>query len=124
MSKRADSRYRSGPSRDWLKIKCFDEAELEVRGVVRRPGHATQAILVDRERRYVGKAAVTLNLAMRERLWERVKAKPGTMPDGLPKDVQREKADWLLPGLVGKVKFLKGEEELRHATLREVHEEG
>jgi ATP-dependent DNA ligase len=80
--------------------------------------------LVDRERRYVGKAAVTLNLAMRERLWERVKAKPGTMPDGLPKDVQREKADWLLPGLVGKVKFLKGEEELRHATLREVHEEG
>ncbi len=89
---------------------------------MRRPGRQTKAILVDRERRYVGKAAVTLNLVMRERLWERVKAKPGSMPEGLPKDVQREKAEWLQPGLVGRVKFLKGEDELRHATLREVHE--
>ncbi|HEV7416948.1 MAG TPA: hypothetical protein VGN98_12370 [Tianweitania sediminis] len=66
---------------------------------MRKPGQATQAILVDQERRYVGKAAVTLNLAMRERLWERVKARRGAMPEGLLKDVQREKADWLQPGL-------------------------
>ncbi|MFC5039060.1 hypothetical protein [Tianweitania sediminis] len=66
---------------------------------MRKPGQATQAILVDQERRYVGKAAVTFNLAMRERLWERVKARPGAMPEGLPKDVQREKADWLQPDL-------------------------
>jgi ATP-dependent DNA ligase len=30
VSKQADSIYRSGPSKTWLKIKCFAEAELEV----------------------------------------------------------------------------------------------
>ena len=33
VSKRADSRYRSGPSKAWLKIKCFTESEFEVVGV-------------------------------------------------------------------------------------------
>jgi ATP-dependent DNA ligase len=122
VSKRADSRYCSGRSTAWLKIKCYEEAMLQVMGVVRKPGQATQAILADHEHRYVGKAAVTLNNQMRERLWERVKAKAGPMPAGLPKDVQRNKADWLQPGLVGRVRFLKVEETLRHATLRDVEE--
>lgn len=73
VSKRADSRYVSGRSTSWLKIKCYDEAFLQVMGLVRKPGQATQAILADHEHRYVGKAAVTLNNKMRERLWERVK---------------------------------------------------
>lgn len=123
VSKRAASTYVSGRSTAWLKAKCFDEAELEVMGVVRRPGQATQAILADREHRYVGKAAVTLVNAQRERLWQRIKAKPGKMPAGLPKDVQREKADWLPPGTIGRVKFLKGEEVLRHASLKEIRED-
>jgi ATP-dependent DNA ligase len=96
---------------------------LQVIGVVRKPGKATQAILADHKHRYVGKAAVTLNNEMRERLWDRVKANAGPMPAGLPKDVQKNKADWLQPGLVARVRFLKGEETLRHATLREVQEE-
>jgi ATP-dependent DNA ligase len=32
VSKRADSPYRSDPSKAWLKMKCFDEAEFEIRG--------------------------------------------------------------------------------------------
>lgn len=124
VSKRADSQYRSGRSTDWLKIKCYDEADMEVMGLVRRPGQATQAILADAEHRYVGKAAVTLVNAQRERLWERIKAKPGKMPAGLPKDVQREKADWLPPGTIGRVKFLKGEDQLRHASLKEIRDLG
>ncbi|MBP0439123.1 RNA ligase family protein [Tianweitania sediminis] len=122
VSKRADGRYLSGRVADWLKIKCFTEDDLQVLGVVGRPGQATQAILADGEGRYVGKAAVTLVSAQRERLWARVKERPGAMPEGLPKDVQKEKADWLAPGLVGRVKFLRGEEWLRHATLRAVSE--
>ena len=35
-----------------------------------------------------------------------VKAKPGT--------------EWLKPGLVGRVRHLKGEQQLRHATPREL----
>lgn len=55
---------------------------------------------------------------MRERLWARVQkgakpvkgvqAKPGT--------------EWLKPGLIGRVRHLKGEETLRHASLQEVAE--
>ena len=37
-----------------------------------------------------------------------VKVKPGTQ--------------WLKPGLVGRVRHLKGEQLLRHATLREIRE--
>jgi hypothetical protein len=55
---------------------------------------------------------------MRERLWSRVKAnakpvkgveaKPGT--------------EWLKPGVIGRVRHVKGEETLRHATLQEIAE--
>jgi ATP-dependent DNA ligase len=33
VSKRADSRYRSGPSTAWLEVKCVEEADIEVLGV-------------------------------------------------------------------------------------------
>jgi bifunctional non-homologous end joining protein LigD len=45
VSKRADSRYKSGPSKSWLKAKCFVEADLEVLGVVREQGEAPLALL-------------------------------------------------------------------------------
>lgn len=36
------------------------------------------------------------------------------------KGLAKEKAEWPKPGLV---KFLKGEEKLRHASLKDFHEE-
>jgi ATP-dependent DNA ligase len=56
VSKRADSRYKSGPSKSWLKAKCFVEADLEVLGVVREPGEAPMALMAkaDGSRKYVG----------------------------------------------------------------------
>jgi len=38
VSKRADSRYRSGPSKAWLKTKCFVESDFELLGIVHQPG--------------------------------------------------------------------------------------
>ncbi|TIW19133.1 MAG: ATP-dependent DNA ligase, partial [Mesorhizobium sp.] len=35
----------------------------------------------------------------------------------------KQKAEWLKPGLVGRVKFLKGEEALRHASLKDFWED-
>ena len=32
-------------------------------------------------------------------------------------------AQWVQPGIVGRVRFLKGEETLRHATLKDWREE-
>jgi bifunctional non-homologous end joining protein LigD len=123
VSKRADSRYRSGPSKSWLKAECFEEADLEVLGVFREQGEAPLALLAaaDGSRKYVGAAVIGLNRAMKERLWERVAGTPGRAPKGIP--VKKPNAQWVKPGLVGHVRFLKGEGGLRHATLQDFREE-
>jgi bifunctional non-homologous end joining protein LigD len=120
ISKRADSRYRSGPSKAWLKTKCFVKSDFELLGVVREPGQAAQALMATPDRKHVGGAIVALKGAMRDRLWERVKTSPAPAPKGFKK----AGAEWVQPGLVGRVRFLRGEGGLRHATLKEVREEG
>ena len=55
-----------------------------------------------------------------ERLWARVQAKAGATA---PKGIRADKAEWVKPGLRGRVKFLRGEEKLRHASLRDWNED-
>ncbi|WP_353646235.1 RNA ligase family protein [Mesorhizobium sp. WSM2239] len=119
VSKRADSRYRSGPSKVWLKTKCFVESDFELLGVVREPGQAPQALMATPDRKYVGSAIVALKGAMRDRLWDRVKTRPAPAPKGF----RNPGAEWTQPGMVGRVRFLRGEGGLRHATLKEVRED-
>ena len=45
VTKRADSKYRSGRTRDWLKIKSFEEAEFDLVGVRRERGKPAMALL-------------------------------------------------------------------------------
>lgn len=120
VSKRARSVYRSGRTDTWQKIKCFAEGVYEIAAVLREPGRPAVAYMVtpDAERRYVGGAFITLNAELRERLWARVQTK------GKPvKGVQAKPgAEWLKPGLIARVRYLKGEQTLRHATLREIAE--
>ena len=115
VSKRADSLYRSGRSKNWFKVKCFEQSTYEIAGILREPGKPVVAYMVtpDKERRYVGGAFVTLNQQIRDRLWQRVQknakpvkgvtAKPGTV--------------WLKPGISATVRHLKGTGGLRRATL-------
>lgn len=120
VSKRVNAPYRSGRTETWVKTKCFEEAVYEVAAVLREPGRPAVAYLVtpDKERRYVGGAFITLNREIRERLWARVQA------DAKPvKGVERKAGiEWLKPGMVARVRYLKGEQKMRHATLREVGE--
>jgi hypothetical protein len=52
-------------------------------------------------------------------LWAKVQATKGKPV----KDVDAKPGtEWLKPGLIGRVRHLKGEEKLRHATLQEVAE--
>lgn len=121
VSKRPGSIYRSGRSRDtWLKAKTFTEDDYEIAAVLREPGNPTIALMVtpDAERRYVGSAFITLNNAMRERLWARVQGK-GPAPKGM---TPKPAAEFVRPGMIGRVRHLKGEQKLRHATLREIRE--
>ncbi len=119
VSKRASSVYRSGPTRDWLKTKSFTEATYDIIGVQRGPGQPATVLMAD-QGRYVGSAFVTFPRAIRERLWARVQEKAG---GAAPAGLKAEKAEWVKPGLRGRVKFLRGEEKLRHASLQEWSEE-
>jgi DNA ligase D-like protein (predicted ligase) len=121
VSKRADAPYRSGRQPTWLKTKCFEISTYEVAGVLREPGRPAVAYMVtpDRERRYVGGAFITLANAQRERLWKRVQAK-AKPPAGFGKP--KAGTEWLRPGQLARVKHLKGEDELRHASLTELDE--
>ncbi|MER8810993.1 ATP-dependent DNA ligase [Mesorhizobium australicum] len=118
VSKRKGSTYRSGPTMNWRKIKCYAEKEMDIIGVQREAGKPAMVLMADKGR-YAGGAFVTFKADKRQALWDRVQGKVGgPVPIGLAK----AKAEWLKPGLVGRVRFLKGEEKLRHASLKDFRE--
>lgn len=120
VSKRKDSVYRSGISTAWLKIKSYAVDEYDLIGVEHEPGKPAFALMAERGTgRYVGAAFITLNRQMRERLWQRVQERAGSAPKGM----KRPATQWVKPGLVGRVKHMRGEEDLRHASLQDFRED-
>ncbi|TIV60220.1 ATP-dependent DNA ligase [Mesorhizobium sp.] len=113
VSKRLDGVYRSGSTMNWRKIKCYIDKVMNIIGVKRETGKPAMVLLAQNGR-YMGAAFVTFKADKRQRFWERVQAKAGAPP---PQGLVKEKAEWLKPGLVGRVKCLKGEKKLRHASL-------
>jgi len=109
--------------RDFDKLaeaKCHAIGEFDLLGVEREPGKPAFALLAERGTgRYVGSAFITLNREMRERLWKRVQEHAGPAPKGM----KRPATKWVKPGLIGRVKHLRGEEDLRHASLQDFREE-
>jgi bifunctional non-homologous end joining protein LigD len=78
VSKRRDSKYRSGRSTNWLKVKALTESEFELLGVERERGKPAFALMGEPgTRKYVGSAFVSVNREMRERLWKRVQEHAG-----------------------------------------------
>ncbi|WP_352736802.1 hypothetical protein [Mesorhizobium sp. M0460] len=107
-------------STNWLKAKCYSIDEYELLGVEREAGKPAFALMAERGTgRYVGSAFVTLNREMRERLWKRVQEHPGAAPQG------HEAAGdaWVKPGIIRRVKHLRGEEDPRHASLHDFRED-
>jgi ATP-dependent DNA ligase len=119
VSKKISSRYVSGRSKAWLKVKCFADAEFTVIGwELANRGPAT--VLLARETsdglEFAVSAFVTLAADERDRFWSAMKrlasaAPPLTLPG-------YRSALWVRPDLRVAAKFLKGEERLRHATFR------
>ncbi|SDA91581.1 RNA ligase family protein [Mesorhizobium qingshengii] len=120
VSKRRDSKYRSGLSASWLKAKCYSVDEYELLGVEREAGKPAFALMADRQTgRYVGSAFINSSQAIRERLWKRVQERVGPAPKGM----KRPATQWVKSGIIGRVKHLRGEEDLRHASLQDFREE-
>ena len=99
-----------------MKIKSYVVSELEVVGVLEGRGKPTMALMVDRQNNYLGGAFIT-NRKIKERLLARVRTKTGPLPKGIGK---RPDAQWLQPGVMAKVRHLRGEDELRHASVEAV----
>ncbi|MER9211634.1 ATP-dependent DNA ligase [Mesorhizobium sp. M0663] len=121
VSKRIDSKYVSGPTTNWLKTKCYTIDEYELLGVERERGKPAFALMAEPgTRKYVGSAFVSVNREMRERLWKRVQEHTGPPPKNMPK---RPATQWVKPGIKARVKHLRGEEDLRHASLQDFWDE-
>ncbi|MER9024939.1 ATP-dependent DNA ligase [Mesorhizobium sp. M0815] len=121
VSKRIESKYVSGPTNNWLKTKCYTTGEYELLGVERERGKPAFALMAEPgTRKYVGSAFVSVNREMRERLWKRVQEHAGPPPKNMPK---RPATQWVKPGIKARVKHLRGEEDLRHASLQDFWDE-
>ncbi|WP_318011241.1 MULTISPECIES: hypothetical protein [unclassified Mesorhizobium] len=104
---------------NWRKIKCYDVKDMDIIGVQRERGKPAMVLMADKGH-YRGGAFVTFKADKRQVLWDRVQGKVGGL---VPKGHKKDKAEWLKPGLVGRAKFLKGEESLRHAKLLDYRED-
>ncbi|MDF3218633.1 ATP-dependent DNA ligase, partial [Mesorhizobium sp. M7A.F.Ca.CA.001.09.2.1] len=76
VSKRKGSIYRSGPTMNWRKIKCYAEKEMDIIGVQREAGKPAMVLMADKGR-YAGGAFVAFKADKRQRLWDRVQGKVG-----------------------------------------------
>ncbi len=76
VSNRKESAYRSGPTMNWRKIKCYAEKEMDIIGVQREAGKPAMVLMADKGH-YTGGAIVTFKADKRQRLWDRVQGKVG-----------------------------------------------
>jgi bifunctional non-homologous end joining protein LigD len=118
VSKRLGSRYRSGSAKSWVKVKAFTEGEFVAIGAA-KGDLAPVALLAreteDRRLEYVGAAMVTFSERERERFW---RAAEQLKVDRPPLHMEpRANTTWLRPQMRVRVRHLRGEEKLRHATL-------
>jgi bifunctional non-homologous end joining protein LigD len=117
VSKKLSSRYRSGPTKAWLKVKCFAEGEFAVVGVEHGSGPTTLLLARETENglEYAGGAILTLFDEERGAFWfvaDRLQIAGPPLP--LPR---RKHVTWMSPELRAQVRYLKGSDKLRHATV-------
>jgi bifunctional non-homologous end joining protein LigD len=122
IAKRADSRYRSGRSRDWLKLKCVRRQELVVVGFTEPKGSRTGfgALLLGYHDdagtlRYAGKVGTGFDEAALRRIREQLGDIERDDPP-VADDVRERGAHWVEPRLVAEVGFTEWTDDgrLRH----------
>ncbi|MER9652494.1 DNA ligase [Mesorhizobium sp. M0152] len=121
VSKRRNSPYRSGGSDAWVKTKCWDVDDLDLIGVVRQAGKQTEGLFA-KEGKYVGKAVIATSRAIKESLWRRIERDRAAPPAGVPTAVADDDVEWVKPGITARVRHLRGEPKLRHASVQSIRE--
>lgn len=117
VSKKKGSRYVSGNARTWLKTKCWNVSEFEVIGVERDKTGIPCALLAD-EAGYRGMAFIALPAALRNAFWRYVGDRSVEKP--VFPSLRKKGTTWLTPGMRASVRYLKGSDKLRHATVQTI----
>jgi bifunctional non-homologous end joining protein LigD len=122
IAKRADSRYGSTRSRDWLKFKCERGQELLIGGYTAPQGSRTElgALLLGYysggELRYAGKVGTGFDRATLRELGAKLRRlRRETPPFADPGSIRERGVTWVEPRLVAEVGF---SEWTRHGRLR------
>ncbi len=111
IAKRADSPYRGGRSRDWLKLKCRAEQELVIGGFTAPRGSRTEfgALLVGYNQngalRYAGKVGTGFDQATLRELGARLRELEQDESPFEPFKPVPPGTRWVRPELVGQVAF-------------------
>jgi len=118
VSKRADSIYRSGPSRRWLKTKCWTESDFLIVGTEIDRRGIPMAILAREtdEGLPFGGAVLALKGGDRDRLARQIDRL--AIERSALKLSRRLEARWIRPELRVKVKHPRGAGTLRHASVK------
>jgi bifunctional non-homologous end joining protein LigD len=132
MSKRADAPYRSGRSRDWLKIKCKKGEELVIGGYSRSDvrGKPFSSLLLgtfeDGKLIYAGKVGTGFDSADLASLARKFKPlKRASKPFVEVPPAERKGAVWLEPKLVCEVEYTEWTRDgrLRHPSYQGLRED-
>jgi DNA ligase D-like protein (predicted ligase) len=113
IAKRADSRYTSKRSKDWLKLKCEQGQELVIGGFTAPKGSRTHfgALLLGYyddtgALRYAGKVGTGFDEAMLASLGARLQAlRQDDPPFADPQEIRERTATWVRPELVAQLAF-------------------
>jgi DNA ligase D-like protein (predicted ligase) len=128
IAKRADSKYTSTRSSDWLKFKCEKGQELVIGGYTAPRGGRTRfgALLVgyfdpDGALRYAGKVGTGFDQATLDELGDKMeKLARKTTPFAVSDDIRERHVTWVKPDLVAQVGFTEwtGAGRLRHPRFQ------
>jgi bifunctional non-homologous end joining protein LigD len=129
IAKRADSKYRSTRSRDWLKLKCAHAQELVIGGWTDPKGSRQRfgALLVgyweDDRLRYAGKVGTGFDEATLERLGDLLSRRERSDPPFA--GVRLPRAHWVKPDLVAQIAFTEWTRDgrLRHPRYQGLRED-
>lgn len=131
VSKRADLPYRSGRTREWIKVKCLGREDFLIGGFVTRGGGVLSSLLLGVEHEgetvYAGRVGTGFTdadrTALRARLDVLVTDTP-TLP-GVPRPARADTIHWVEPRLRAEIAFTGWTDDglVRHASFQGLRED-
>lgn len=127
IAKRADSRYRSGRSRDWLKLKCTARQEFVTGGFTDPTGGRFGALLLGYQREgalvYVGRVGTGFDEQTLQELGDELERRE--RPDSPFEDAPDDDVHWVRPDLVCEIGFTEWTDDgkLRHSRYLELRDD-